>query len=157
MENDDGHPLKTPTMDAAQALLDIEAIKQVKARYFRLVDAKQYAAFRALFTDDARIKGTFAAGADVDAFVADVEARHAGVVTVHHGSNPEIELTGPDTATGIWAMLDVLEWPEGSGPPEFPGFRGFRGFGHYLESYRREDDGWKIAELELTRLRVDPF
>ena len=30
---------------------DIEAIKQLKARYFRLMDTKDWAGFRAVFTD----------------------------------------------------------------------------------------------------------
>lgn len=143
--------------DAMQALLDIEEIKQLKARYFRTVDAKDYAGFREVFTDDARIAGTFSRGEDIDAFVRDVERRHKGVVTVHRGGDPEIKLTGADTAEGVWAMYDVLEWPPGASPPEFPGFRGFRGYGHYHETYRREAAGWRIATLELRRQRVDAF
>ena len=32
------------------------------------------------------------------------------VVTVHHGHMPEIELTSPTTARGIWAMEDMLRY-----------------------------------------------
>ena len=32
-----------------------------------------------------------------------------GVVTVHHGHMPEIDVTSPTTATGTWAMA-VLDW-----------------------------------------------
>jgi hypothetical protein len=32
-----------------------------------------------------------------------------------------------------------------------------RGYGHYHETYVREDDGWRIASSELTRLREDLF
>ena len=35
------------------------------------------------------------------------------VVTVHHGHMPEIELTSPTTARGIWAMEDMLRYPDG--------------------------------------------
>lgn len=153
---EDNHTARS-TEEQVRTLLDIEAIKSVKARYFRSVDLKRYDEFRALFVDDARIGATFAPGMDIDAFVAAVEARHAGVVTVHHGDSPEINFTGVDTAEAVWAMWDLLEWPAGSGPPEFPGFRGFRGYGHYHETYRRGPHGWKIADLELRRLRVDPF
>ena len=31
---------------------DIEAIKQLKARYFRTLDQKDWAGYRAVFTDD---------------------------------------------------------------------------------------------------------
>lgn len=30
-----------------------------------------------------------------------------------------------------------------------------KGYGHYLETYRREPEGWRISSLQLTRLRVD--
>ena len=43
-----------PDIDANQMLLDIEAIKQLKARYFRYVDTKQWDDLKALFTADAR-------------------------------------------------------------------------------------------------------
>jgi len=149
--------MTAPAGDPVARLLDLEAIKQLKARYFRSVDSKQYADFRAVFTDDATIKGTFASGSDIDRFVADVADRHAGAVTVHRGADPEITFVDGDTATGVWAMFDLLEWQEGGGPAEYPGFRGFRGFGYYHETYRRVDGKWKIAELELTRTRIDPF
>ncbi len=35
-----------------EKLWDIEQIKQLKARYFRLMDTKDWAAWRELFTDD---------------------------------------------------------------------------------------------------------
>jgi len=38
-------------MDAA-TLAEIEAIKQLKARYFRLLDTKQWDAWREVFSDD---------------------------------------------------------------------------------------------------------
>jgi hypothetical protein len=38
-----------------QELLDREAIKELKARYFRLVDEQDWDAYRQLFTDDARL------------------------------------------------------------------------------------------------------
>jgi hypothetical protein len=76
-----------------------------------------------------------------------------GARTVHHGHMPEIELTGPDTARGIWAMFDYVEWP-----PSDSGERiGLRGYGHYHEEYVREDGEWRIARTRLVRLRVDPL
>jgi len=71
------------------------------------------------------------------------------VVTVHHGHMPEIELTSPTTATGIWSMEDKLRWPKGSV------IREMHGYGHYRETYERTATGWRIKTLKLTRLRVD--
>ena len=36
------------------------------------------------------------------------------IVTVHHGHMPEIEITSPTAARGVWAMQDFLKMPEGS-------------------------------------------
>ena len=43
------------THDPVQELLDIEAIKQLKARYFRLLDAKDWEAFVEIFTEDVEL------------------------------------------------------------------------------------------------------
>lgn len=47
-----GHPEGAVMADAATTLLEIEAIKQLKARYCRFLDTKQWDDWRALFTDD---------------------------------------------------------------------------------------------------------
>ena len=68
------------------------------------------------------------------------------MVTVHHGHMPEIEVTSPTTATGVWAMEDRLRWPDGSE---------LLGFGHYHEAYEKVDGSWRIKSSTLTRLRMD--
>ena len=96
-------------------LADIEAIKQLKARYFRFLDLKRWDEFGQLFTED----GHLDASDDVpDAVVtgraAIVDVVRGGVgeaITLHHGHMPEIEITGPGRARGIWAMEDYLEFP----------------------------------------------
>jgi hypothetical protein len=138
-------------------LLAIEAIRQLKARYCRFVDQKQWDRLRALFTPDARLDGLGSApdGATADAFVAGISRRLARVISIHHVHNPEITLEGADTARGIWPMLDYLEFPDGERPAEAPESRGFVGFGHYEEEYRRVAGVWLISYLRLTRLRID--
>jgi uncharacterized protein (TIGR02246 family) len=134
---------------------DIEAIKLVKARYFRCLDTRDWEGWGRVFAVDAVLE---VPEADVvehgrDAIVASVSAALTGATTVHHGHMPEIELTGPDTARGIWAMFDYVEWP-----PSDSGERiGLRGYGHYHEEYVREDGEWRIARTRLVRLRVDPL
>ena len=83
---------------------DVEAIKQLKARYFRTMDTKDWAGMRQVFTDDVVVDTTDSGGGVVtgaDAFVAFLQETLAGAVTVHHGHMPEITLTSPTTATGI--------------------------------------------------------
>jgi len=68
------------------------------------------------------------------------------VITVHHGHMPEIELTSATTATGVWAMEDMLRWPDG---------REMHGYGHYHETYEKVGGAWRIKSSKLTRLRTD--
>jgi uncharacterized protein (TIGR02246 family) len=128
---------------------DLEAIKQLKARYFRTMDTKDWAGMREVFTDDAVVDTSASGGsriAGADAFMEFLSATLKDVVTVHHGHMPEIELTSPTTARGIWAMQDVLKWPNGME---------LCGYGHYHETYQLTDAGWRIKTSKLTRLRMD--
>jgi uncharacterized protein (TIGR02246 family) len=128
---------------------DIEAIKQLKARYFRALDTKDWKGMRAVFSDDVVVDTSESDGGVVtgaDAFIAFLQQVLKDVVTVHHGHMPEIELTSPTTAKAIWAMTDVLQWPNGTE---------LHGWGHYHETYVRIDGAWRIKTLKLTRLRRD--
>jgi uncharacterized protein (TIGR02246 family) len=136
-------------------LLDIEEIKQLKARYFRTLDHKDWDGFGQVFARDAVLEVPEAGIVEHgrDAIVATVSAPLVGTRTVHHGHMPEIEITGADTARGTWAMFDYVEWPASESGDRV----GIVGFGHYLEEYVREDGEWRIARLHLARLRVDPL
>jgi len=141
----------------AQWLASREHIKELKARYCRYIDTKQWQRLATLFTDDCRFEGlgSAPAGADVATFVAGVSSRLAPTISVHHCHMPELVATGPDTARGIWSMEDFVEWTDGSTVKETPGSRGFYGYGYYEEEYRREGGRWKISFLRLARLRID--
>ncbi len=128
---------------------DLEAIKRLKARYFRTMDTKDWGGMRQVFTDDVVIDTTESGGGVVegaDEFIAFLEETLADAVTVHHGHMPEIDLTSPTTARGIWALQDVIVWPNGLR---------LLGFGHYHETYAKVGDDWRIASSTLTRLHMD--
>jgi 3-phenylpropionate/cinnamic acid dioxygenase small subunit len=130
-------------------LEDVEAIKQLKARYFRTIDSKDWDALTDVFTDDVVIDTTASGGNVVTGavpFVAFLREAIGDVVTVHHGHTAEIEVTSPSTATGVWAMEDQLRWPDG---------RELRGYGHYHETYEKTGGGWRIKTSTLTRVRMD--
>ena len=145
--------------DDALRLMDLERIRRLKAQYCRYIDTKQWERLRAIFAPDVRFEGLGSApsGAGLDDFIQGISSRMRTAVAIHHVHNPEIVFTGPDTARGVWAMMDYVDWPDGPSPREAPGHRGFMGFGHYEEEYRRLDGDWKIGFLRLTRLRVDPI
>lgn len=128
---------------------EIENIRQLKARYFRLMDTKQWDELRSVFTDDVVIdtsedSGTVIQG--VDEYLPFLISQIGDVTTVHHGHMPEIELIDDTHARGVWAMEDELWWPEGH-PIAY-----LHGYGHYHETYLRAEDGWRISTMRLTRL-----
>jgi hypothetical protein len=140
-------------MDDAATLLEIEAIKQLKARYCRLLDTKDWEAWRAIFTDDFRSDTSEAGGRVItgaDEFVAFTQ-RNIGKPsqpTVHQVHAPEIEITSATTARGVWALNDVVRLA--------PGLN-LNAFGHYHETYQKIDGEWRIKSSKLTRLREDIF
>lgn len=143
----------------------IQAIKQVKARYFRAADTKDMALMATVLAEDCVLDFAGACkdpvtGIDLlpDVTEGTIRSRaqaieqfsHGeGVVTVHHGHTCEIELLAPDRASAIWAMTDHLYFPPDS-PVEM-----LTGHGHYFETYARIDGAWQIETLRLTRIRVE--
>ncbi len=128
---------------------DVEAIRQLKARYFRTMDTKDWAGMRQVFTDDVVMDTTASGGGVVsgaDEFMAFLEPALGDAITVHHGHMPEIEITSATSATGIWALQDLIIFPDGTR---------MLGFGHYHESYEKLGDDWRIKALTLTRLHVE--
>lgn len=146
-------------MDDDERLAAIEAIHQLKARYFRCMDTKDWAGFADQFTADAvmdinvDLGGTVGDAAGIirgNQAIADMVRGAIGdVLTVHHGHMPEIEVTSATTARGIWAMEDMLRWPAGAP------MREMHGYGHYHETYEKVEGRWRIASTQLSRLRVD--
>jgi uncharacterized protein (TIGR02246 family) len=128
---------------------DIEAIAQLKARYCRTMDTKDWPSFREVFTADVTVDTTESDGGVIHGageFVEFLRGVLGDVVTVHHCHMPEITILSPTEATGVWAMEDELWWPDGMH---------LHGYGHYHERYTRADGVWRIAATKLTRLRRD--
>jgi uncharacterized protein (TIGR02246 family) len=128
---------------------DIEAIKQLKARYCRLMDTKEWEGYRQVFTDDVTMDTSDAGGnviTGADEFMEFLLGVIGDVVTVHQCHTPEIEVTSPASAKGIWAMEDMLRYPDGTE---------LHGYGHYHETYEKQDGVWRVKSSKLTRLRAD--
>ncbi|GAB7145007.1 hypothetical protein LRC484719_36060 [Mycobacterium riyadhense] len=143
----------TAMPDAATTLYEIEAIKQLKARYCRYLDTKRWDDWRQLFIDDF-VSDTSAAGGKLirgaDEFVSYVRNTlgKPSQPTVHQVHAPEIELTSATTATGIWALQDVVRLAPGVN---------LNGRGHYHETYEKVEGRWLLKTSTLTRLREDIF
>jgi SnoaL-like domain len=141
-------------MDRLERLEAIEAIRQLKARYFRMIDTKQWDLLPRLFTRDLRIvtpdgKIWMEGG---DQYAASLKYGLTDAVSCHQGLTGEIDIFDADSAAAIWAMQDVITWTD-QHPRE--GWKAITGRGHYHETYRREGGEWRIAKLSLTRLSLD--
>jgi hypothetical protein len=144
-------------MTEIERLLAIEAIKQVKARYFHAFDHKDWEMWRReVWAPDGRLEvpefreAPFTPFAEVLAYAREAAADQR---SVHHGHTPIIEITSDTTARGIWAMEDLLlRTPE---HPLYDGSTYLHGFGHYHETYVKLAAGWRIQSSRLTRLRVE--
>lgn len=135
-------------------LTDLEEIKVLKSRYFYYVDGKAWNRLRdEVFTEDCEFEVPDAAIHGVEAFLARISPTLDTAVSVHHGHMPEIAFTSPDTATGRWAMDDVIRWP--TDKPFRRKYTLLRGSGYYHDSYLRTAAGWRISTMRLTRAFVD--
>jgi hypothetical protein len=132
-------------------LIAIEEIRQLKYRYFRTLDLKQWDEFGDCLAEDVVARyGTQAMDQPLhfdsrDAVVAYMsEQLGPGIVTVHIANHPEISVDG-DTATGSWGFEDTVIVPD---------FKVYiRGAGYYRDQYRRGSDGvWRIAGTTYERI-----
>jgi hypothetical protein len=146
-------------MDALDRLTAIEEIKALKARYFRCMDMKDWPGLQAVFASDlvadfrdstgARDETLLTHGAEP--YVKNLAPILQNITTTHHGHMPEIEIISETTATGIWAMEDLLWVGEGAPVP----YKTMHAFGHYHETYEKKNGEWRIKTVRLSRLRVD--
>lgn len=146
-------------IDPVARLIAIEEIKQLKARYFRCMDTKDFVGLRTVFADDAMFDASCSLSIEPtedaaqwvhsggDAIAAFVEAAVAPLRTVHHGHGHEIELLSETEARGVIAMEDQIWDASGTTPV-------LHGMGHYHETYRKEAGQWRIVTSRISRLHI---
>lgn len=131
---------------------DWQAICGAEARFCRTLDAKDWAGYAHMYTEDAILDVSDGSGVPPingrTALVDFVRSSLTNVVTVHQVHQPEMTFNG-DEATVIWAMQDRLI-PEAPHPS-------MTGYGHYHQRWARVDDRWRIRWLKLTRLHIDIY
>lgn len=148
-------------MDPVARLIAIEEIRQLKARYFRLIDDRDFQGWGALFCEDAVFDCSEGLGATPvggvftgpvgpivqgrDALIRWVSGTFATITSVHHGHDHEIHIDSETEAHGIIAMEDMLRRLDRQTMV-------LHAAGHYHERYRKEGGEWRIASTCLTRL-----
>ena len=130
----------------AQDLVTIREIEQLKYRYVRALDHKDWDLFRTCFADDATAsygkRLEFSSADEIVAYMRDTLGPH--MITVHQVHQPEIEVDG-DHATGSWGLMDRVIMTE------------YRllldGASTYHDRYARGADGvWRIAHTGYERI-----
>ena len=127
-------------------LEDIEAIKKLKAKYWRCLDKKLWTEMEEVFAEDSTVdygpNMHFQGRAAIIQSFKDNMGR-ASMITAHGGHSPEIEITSDSTARGIWALQDyVIIEPNTK----------MMGWGHYEDEYVKEKGQWKKRSVKLTRI-----
>ncbi len=140
--------VKPPTLEEH---LEIEAIKQLRVLYSQLFDSHRTDELAMIFTEDAVCE--FSDDLPYGDWVGRDEIREqyrkvAGNSTkpfsyMHATTNGWVELTGPDSATGSWFLLDL-------GMGDNPNPVGLLGV--YNDVYKKVDGEWFIHRTRIDHI-----
>ncbi len=132
-------------MDAAD-LVTFRQLEELKYRYVRSLDQKDWELFASCFTDDATAvygaRLNFSGPDEIVGFMRD----NLGptMITLHQVHQPELTVDG-DRASGTWALMDRVIMTEHRLLLD--------GASYYRDEYRRGDDGqWRISRTTYDRL-----
>ena len=131
---------------AVRRLEDMEAIKRLKYKYMRCVDAKLYDGIAECFTEDAT--ATYEGGkhslAGRDAILDFLRGGLSAVVTAHHVHHPEIDITSTTAARATWALEDYVI--------DLKSNYSLHGAAFYEDEYARINGQWKIKHTGFKRI-----
>jgi hypothetical protein len=146
-------------LTASEKLMAMDEIRQLKSRYFRYMDTKDWEGLPTIFCKEAIFD--LRAGLTVDAqegpdhhlihgreeIARIIRGGLIGKVSVHHGHCHEVTVDSAEEARGVIAMVDIVTDAE-------TGDLVLEGYGHYHETYRWEDGAWRVWRSRLSRLKV---
>lgn len=141
---------KLEELEARIATLEeIEAIKRLKYAYWRCLDMKRWEELATCFAPDASVEYgggqyTFQGVEPIIDFLRRALGTEAGHIGVHHGHQPEIELTGATAANGTWALYNYF-FNAGQN-------RCVRICAFYHDRYVKLGGAWKIAYTGYTTI-----
>lgn len=127
-----------------ETLVDIELIKQVKYRYLRAVDTRDWELLATTLTED--VHATYGERISVNSREELVntlrESMPENMISEHHAHHPEIEIHG-DHAEGKWTLHDQVLIAD----------LGFflAGSAFYEDSYRKVNGDWLISATGYVR------
>lgn len=119
----------------------IEAIKQLKYRYFHACDTKNVEAIRDCFASGpidlqyGRI-GSFDDREKMLEVFSELACQEH-IVEMHHGQNPQIQVLDAQSATGLWGLYYFLVDTRRKVTTQLAGF--------YEDTYRLHEGAWQIT------------
>ena len=128
-------------------LEDIEAIRQLRHKYFRCLDGKLWDEMTECFADDVSatyFNGEFRFNGKDETINFFKMGLTDALVGMHHGHHPEIEITGENTARGTWGLYNYLV--------DRTNNRGQRIAGMYQDEYVKVGGQWKIKSIACNQI-----
>jgi len=151
-------------MTETERLAAIEAIRLLKARYWRGVDTQDDDLVRSVLAEDCVLDYMACctdpvSGVDhmpqMNMVMKGRDSWNTGnlegprTVTVHTVHQGEIEVNEDETASGIWYFTDRFFFPAG-GPLSW-----FTGYGRYYDTYAKEGPNWMLKTTRIERIRAE--
>ena len=140
--------VKPPTLEEH---LEIEAIKQLRVLYSHLFDSHRTDEMAMIFTEDAVCEfsddlpyGDWVGREEIRKQYKEVASHSTKPFSYMHATtNGWVELTGPDSATGSWFLLDL-------GMGDNPNPVGL--IGVYNDVYKKVDGEWFIHRTRIDHI-----
>ena len=140
---------------AAEQLLAIEQIKQLKARYFRCMDTKDWDGYAKVFAPNAVLDVT---GESAPRRRDRTRQRADRGVRARPGRPGDDRASRPHARdrdhVADHSHRDLVDGGHAAVAGRSP-VAAMHGDGHYHETYEKIDGQWRIVSCKLTRLRVD--
>jgi hypothetical protein len=149
----------TQELSTADRVLAIEEIHQLKARYMRCMDTKDWVCWGGVFAPNFHFK---AGNLEWHSGKEMVQSTHLTglfdrVKTVSHAYTPEIEILSPTTAKGTWSVDFLHYWPAGTGTTAGNEIVAQGQWNHtdgyYHDTYIKIGGRWFIQSEEIESIR----
>ncbi len=139
-----------------QRLKDVQAIKELKSKYFRALDTKNWDELETTLAPD--IETSYSDGKLVFHGPKEVtnyfkESMPNTEITLHQGHNPEIIIDSDTEAHGHWYLQDNLIFAEGN---PYEGLQ-IQGSAIYTDKYVKVDGKWLIQDTGYLRVYEESF
>ena len=127
---------------------DRTELTDLKHRYFRTLDLKEFDELGTLLTQDCKAaydNGNLSyEGREAIVEFLKSSLAHGGIISEHHGHHPEFTELEDGSVRGVWYLEDRVIIPDAD--------LEIAGTAFYEDRYVKTDEGWRIAETGYQRV-----